>query len=274
MIISCQACSTRYLIEPAALGPRGRLVRCAKCGHSWQQKPPADMPHQIDADAPPPGMVNLPHIAPAPRRWSRGLAMPLLVIVLLLAALGGGYFFRNRIVAHWPQSAQIYEAIGLPIVRPEERLELANISSMMEPGGPDHVLQIQGEIFNPTNAEVKLPRLQASLRDDSGKRLFDWVFDAGPATIRPGEIIPFKTETRNPPDAGDEDRRRFRGGSVGGLRADRCVGCASCSIVMWPLGCRTGSPILYGVMVGEGRPSTSLPAEGGVYPNGCKRRKD
>ena len=89
MIISCQACSTRYLIEPAALGPRGRLVRCAKCGHSWQQKPPADMPHQIDADAPPPGMVNLPHIAPAPRRWSRGLAMPLLVIVLLLAALGG-----------------------------------------------------------------------------------------------------------------------------------------------------------------------------------------
>ncbi|HEY8014563.1 MAG TPA: DUF3426 domain-containing protein [Dongiaceae bacterium] len=200
MIISCQACSTRYLIEPAALGPRGRLVRCAKCGHSWQQKPPADMPHQIDADAPPPGMVNLPHIAPAPRRWSRGLAMPLLVIVLLLAALGGGYFFRNRIVAHWPQSAQIYEAIGLAIVRPEERLELANISSMMEPGGPDHVLQIQGEIFNPTNAEVKLPRLQASLRDDSGKRLFDWVFDAGPQTIRPGEVVPFKTETRNPPD--------------------------------------------------------------------------
>ena len=126
--------------------------------------------------------------------------MPLLVIVLLLAALGGGYFFRNRIVAHWPQSAQIYEAIGLPIIRPEERLELANISSMMEPGGPDHVLQIQGEIFNPTNAEVKLPRLQASLRDDSGKRLFDWVFDAGPQTIRPGEIVPFKTETRNPPD--------------------------------------------------------------------------
>ena len=71
---------------------------------------------------------------------------------------------------------------------------------MMEPGGPDHVLQIQGEIFNPTNVEVKLPRLQASLRDDSGKRLFDWVFDAGPQTIRPGEIIPFKTETRNPPD--------------------------------------------------------------------------
>ena len=215
MIISCQACSTRYLIEPAALGPRGRLVRCAKCGHSWQQKPPADMPHQIDADAPPPGMVNLPHIAPAPRRWSRGLAMPLLVIVLLLAALGGGYFFRNRIVAHWPQSAQIYEAIGLPIVRPEERLELANISSMMEPGGPDHVLQIQGEIFNPTNVEVKLPRLQASLARRQRQAAVRLGLRRRPADDPARRDHSLQDRDPQPAGPGDEDRRRFRGGSLG-----------------------------------------------------------
>ncbi len=84
----------------------------------------------------------------------------------------------------------------------------------MEPGNPDHVLQIQGEIFNPTNAEVKLPRLQASLRDDSGKRLVDWVFDAGPQAIR-RRGRSFKTETRNPPDQATKiEEYRFRGGSL------------------------------------------------------------
>jgi predicted Zn finger-like uncharacterized protein len=213
MIISCQACATRYLIEPAALGPKGRLVRCAKCGHSWQQKPPADMPLQIDADAPPPGQVNLPPIPPPRRRWSRGLALPLLVILLLLAAVGAGYAFRARIVQRWPQSAQIYELIGLPVraveetalaqqqMKQAEGLELDNINYARQQDGADTVLQVQGEIFNPTQAEVALPHLKVSLRDDSGRLLLDWTFDIDRPTIHAGEIIPFKAETRNPPAA-------------------------------------------------------------------------
>ena len=215
MIISCQACSTRYLIEPAALGPKGRLVRCAKCGHSWQQKPPADMPLQIDADGPLPGLVSLPPVPPPRRRWSRGLALPLLVILLLVAGIGAGYVFRERIVQRWPQSGQIYEAIGLPghagsggesalaqeQMKQAEGLELDNINYTRQQDGADTVLQVQGEIFNPTQAEVTLPHLKVSLRDDSGKALFTWTFDIDRPTIHPGEIIPFKSETRNPPAA-------------------------------------------------------------------------
>jgi predicted Zn finger-like uncharacterized protein len=214
MIISCQACSTRYLIEPAALGPKGRLVRCAKCGHSWQQKPPADMPLQIDADAPPPGLVDLPPVPPPRRRWSRGLALPLLVILLLVAGIGAGYVFRERIVQRWPQSGQIYEAIGLPVhagggenalaqqqLKQAEGLELDNINYTRQQDGADTVLQVQGEVFNPTQAEVTLPHLTVLLRDDSGKVLLDWTFDIDRPTIHPGEIIPFKSETRNPPAA-------------------------------------------------------------------------
>ena len=63
------------------------------------------------------------------------------------------------------------------------------------------MLQVQGEVFNPTDSEVALPQLKVSLRDDAGKLLMDWSFDIDRATIRPGEVIPFKAEARNTPPA-------------------------------------------------------------------------
>lgn len=39
MIITCYNCSTKFAINPAALGPAGHTVRCSRCGNRWHQFP-------------------------------------------------------------------------------------------------------------------------------------------------------------------------------------------------------------------------------------------
>ncbi len=64
MILTCPSCQTRYNVNPDAMSPSGRVVRCAKCGHQWIEQPPRDMPLSVDLPAavplPPPQLT--PHL--------------------------------------------------------------------------------------------------------------------------------------------------------------------------------------------------------------------
>lgn len=37
MIITCPNCATHYDVKPEAIRPTGSMMRCARCGYSWQQ---------------------------------------------------------------------------------------------------------------------------------------------------------------------------------------------------------------------------------------------
>jgi predicted Zn finger-like uncharacterized protein len=212
MIVNCPACSTRYLVEPVALGPNGRLVRCAKCDHSWQQSPPDDMPLRVDLAAPAPDAVPLPQRPQAITRASRGAGLPLLILVVAALGVAGGYLFRERIIAEWPKTAQFYEMIGLPTKVLGAGLELANVNFTRHDVDGQTIMEVQGDVFNKTDKEIALPPLKVDLRDDSGRLLFDWTFGVDRPIIRPGETINFKTETKNPPPEATKLTVTFAGG--------------------------------------------------------------
>ena len=62
MILTCPACSTRYLVPDSAVGVNGRQVRCASCRHSWFQEPGA-----ADLATPESFAPSAPTSAPVPR---------------------------------------------------------------------------------------------------------------------------------------------------------------------------------------------------------------
>ena len=47
MFIACPACETHYTLDDLALGPKGRKVRCASCGHVWRATIPQAEPDEL-----------------------------------------------------------------------------------------------------------------------------------------------------------------------------------------------------------------------------------
>lgn len=229
MILSCPACSTRYLLDSALLGPDGREVRCAKCAHQWHQAPPPDVPEPpppaespapdaaaaeqaaapeqpaaealageppSDDAAPPPraAKTNLPAL---PRRArsgdALGWALLLLVVGLFALALAG----HEPITAFWPATARIYERLGLAPAGPQEVLVVRNGSSSYEEEDGKPVLVVRGEVVNISAVPQVVPKLRGSLRGD-GRELHSWVFQAAQSRLLPGEAASFVSRFKDP----------------------------------------------------------------------------
>ena len=52
MILTCPACTMRYLVSEGAIGPKGRRVRCANCGHQWTQAAEEGLDEELFGEAP------------------------------------------------------------------------------------------------------------------------------------------------------------------------------------------------------------------------------
>ena len=224
MILTCPECATRYLIDPAALTPKGRMVRCAKCGESWRELPPADMPKQIEFEAPPirvrpiPRGSNLPALQRRPKRSGSFAGWAALLVVVLLLA-GGAWYARAQIVALWPPAARLYAALDIPVPQQNKLgLDITNLKSAVTEEAGVRVLTVQGEILNVTDEARVIPRLRVVLRNAQGQDVYQWSFAASAGQVKAHGSVPFATRLSGPPGeasnlevmfaAGGDDRPR------------------------------------------------------------------
>jgi predicted Zn finger-like uncharacterized protein len=202
MIITCPDCATRYHLDPVALTPAGRTVRCASCGHRWEARPPADAPMLVEAAAPGPApeafAPKRPGLPPgrAPRRSALRVASWLVAVVVVVLG-AGGILGRDEIVSAFPASAEVYAKLGLPVAT-GFGLEFEDISSQRFAERGVSILVVEGRIVNVSGRERAVPPVRVSLLDASGRALQEELFEPGVEVLRAGARTSFLGRLVNP----------------------------------------------------------------------------
>ena len=190
MIVRCSSCKTRYLVDLPDLGETGRRVRCARCGHVWHQTHAADAPEVSDS-------LAAPVSRDRPPAWAGWAAAGLFVI----AALAGLALARNAIVAGWPGTVSIYDAVGLPIQAPQAQgLHIVDVQSERVKEGDRTILLVRGAVENTTEKGRRLPPLRAVLVDEAGAALHEWPVAALARALDGGQSTPFESWLEDPPE--------------------------------------------------------------------------
>jgi predicted Zn finger-like uncharacterized protein len=225
MILKCPACETRYALDPAKLGLEGRRVKCARCGHVWQQEPPAESEAGPAPAAPPPSAEDRvaaraerlkaePRAAPAgsnlpakPRKARRRTgALAALAGLLLIAVVTGLVVGRDRVAGAWPAAEGVYRALGLDVGEAATRegdvpgagLALVDVIPEVSDSGDGRTLVVRGAITNPTDTPRAVPGFRVTLLDGERRPLESWAFRPDAERLAPGEAVTFQTSRPDP----------------------------------------------------------------------------
>ncbi len=201
MIIACPTCATRYTLADSAVGPQGRKVRCAKCGHTWWQSPDEDDPDFSLNDVTEIRQTSAPTVERPPRdraAMRRVLIGWGLFAAVVLALAGGAVAARDQIVRLWPPAALLYDTVGLRVEPPGTGLQLQNLRSEQKVEGGAPVLVVDGQIVNVSDTVRPVPVVRVTSLGEDRKPIKSWTVEASPAQLLPGEIAVFRDAQRDP----------------------------------------------------------------------------
>jgi predicted Zn finger-like uncharacterized protein len=134
----------------------------------------------------------------APKR-RKGLRRPSLslIAVAMAAVLGGLLLWRKQVVLVAPQTASLYEAIGLPVNL--RGLVFEGVKITREAADGVTVLVIEGHIANVTSRTVEVPRLRFGVRNLAGLEVYAWTVIPPGSVLPAGESMEFRSRLASPP---------------------------------------------------------------------------
>ncbi len=217
----------RYSANATAIGPAGRKVRCASCGHNWQVdhegeeqgisvEAKKDAPEPV-AEAVAPETTPEPIVEPerprdpqvaqamrarreAERQQQKRLRATGVwggIMASFLLILASAWVFQVDVVRIWPKTASAFAMFGSP--GNLYGLEVHEITAIRKMRDGASVLQISGQIVNVSKREQAIPLLQAELLDDKDQAVFSWRIEPEQARLPIEQSFAFVTEVRDPP---------------------------------------------------------------------------
>jgi hypothetical protein len=141
--------------------------------------------------------------APAPRRRIAA-AIGWLLFALTTTAIGAGYFAQGEIMARFPQTRAIYQALHLPVPQPGDGLEVVAPTPALATVDGTPTLAVTGRVRNTGDMARAVPAMRVSLRDADGKEVAGWDFKAAEKRLEPGAETEFSTALPNPPSGASQ----------------------------------------------------------------------
>lgn len=179
MILECPSCQNRYLVDPRALGAKGRTVRCAKCKHEWYADPPKQQPDAdvlgaeqaaaLQQEVPPiPEGSSVPAVMQENRTsagWKWGLAGS-----ALFCSLCAAIYFHAPILRAMPMLEPAYTAMG---IYNTEGVVLAGLEYQRAPNenGLRDQHTFTGSLVNTATEPRRIPRMVITLLGKEGIKL-------------------------------------------------------------------------------------------------------
>lgn len=211
MILSCPSCATQYTVNEAAIGVRGRTVRCAACKATWHAETPIDLRYSEGRakdelelkEETPKAKEDLFQVKAKKlpgkyramledKKRLRALAVEGMVwgglAAIAIATFVLAYVLRVDIVKAFPRIAGAYAMVGLK-VNPTH-LEFEKHTAEVAFKGGRFVVTVKAQIKNLSSKAVPVPPVRVTLYD-STQQPFDSVL------MPPGDLMvaPHATQT-------------------------------------------------------------------------------
>jgi predicted Zn finger-like uncharacterized protein len=197
MLIVCPHCASTYDIETAALGSKGRPVRCGVCRTLWFAAPE---PEESSAPTPPP---------PIPRMTLREKVDSVVRVCSILTMMMFGTMTGFAMMGEWPRwLIPLARAAGLEKpLWPELDGVIARLETTQEGAT---ILSIEGQWIGAVRTAAT-PAVEFAVRNNAEEEVARWTDRSGPPKLPAGETAPFRSRFAIPGGDARDVRARYVG---------------------------------------------------------------
>lgn len=196
MLIVCPHCASTYDVEPAALGGKGRPVRCAVCRTLWFAMP----------DAPPAEVAEPPskRAMTFREKMDAGVRACAILVMLVLGATTG-----FAMMGEWPRwLIPLARSAGLEKpLWPELEGVVARLETTQEGAT---ILSIEGQWIGAVRT-APTPAVEFAVRNSADSEVARWTDRSGPTKLPAGETAPFRSRFAVPGGDARDVRARYVG---------------------------------------------------------------
>lgn len=215
-VLTCDKCQTQFKVPTEKIGA-GRKVRCTNCGHIWFQEgteseaPPSEMkevfgpaedvsktetietvPDSIKPESKDQSTALLAEDEETRKEASfTGLVVfaSLILVTLIFMLLA-----QNTVLKIWPQSAALYQAVGITPEYPWDGLKLSDGYTMIrQTKTGENILYVEVEVLNISETPKTIPPIDVMLTDtETGAVIQHWQPASESVEVLPGKAYIIK----------------------------------------------------------------------------------